>query len=122
MSNKPIDSQIGYLHIRSVDALRYPIFKTRTGVKTNGPSYYYTYNNKKYSINERLFNIANLNPNLMIVLSTEFSHSSYTRDLKAKFPFIHINGHKITNNNYIEIPEGLHIRAIDTSGHSITRH
>ncbi len=81
---------IGYLHIRSVDAIRYPIYNENNEV-------YFIYNNKKCNIN---FNFIDLNNNF-IVLDKSINYNDYVNNALNGFKNITINGVNYLNNNII---------------------
>jgi len=85
---------MSYLHIRSVDAIRYEIYKYNN-------NYYVNYNNKTILINlpEKFRNIETLT----IVLSDATDYKKYEIERNNNFPYIFINNIKIKNDNIISI-------------------
>jgi hypothetical protein len=89
---------IGYLHIRDVDAFRYPIHKI-------GNTFSIDYKNQSILINlpEKYKNKSDLD----ITLSMQHNYNDYEKEIKdSDFPiYIYIqnnkNIEKIKNNNYI---------------------
>jgi hypothetical protein len=96
-------SLIGYLHFRTVDAFRHPIYKLND-------EYYYVYkrNNKKYKIK-----IPNnfKNKFINVTLSNKMNYVDYEKEYKEKgFPKVYeINNIQVINyDGDIELPENFY--------------
>jgi aminopeptidase C len=89
-------SLTGYLHFRSIDVLRYPIYKIDN-------DYLYMYKDKKYKLN-----IPNnfKNKFIDVTLSNKINYVDYEKERKEKgFPKVYeINDIKVINNGDIELP------------------
>ena len=83
---------IGYCHLRSVDAFRYPILLDQNGIP------YFNYNNKKNIINFNFEGTDNY-----VVLDKSFNYNDYQKNAADGFPYIYINNVKIVNNNIIKL-------------------
>ena len=82
---------MSYLHIRSVDAIRYEIYKYNN-------NYYVNYNNKTILINlpEKFRNIETLT----IVLSDATDYKKYEIERNNNFPYIFIKTLKKNTRNH----------------------
>ena len=84
---------IGYFHVRGVDAFRYKIYR-------NNDVIYVDYNNHCYKINLPQ-KFKNLN-DIHITLSKALSYNDYEKEKQNNFEYIFINDEKIKNDNIIK--------------------
>jgi len=91
--------QVGFLHIRSVDAIRHPIY-----YNSNIEGYYYIFHNKMYFI---LIDLSQINGEITIILSKSEKYSDFLSDYHQNFGTIYINNNPVLNIGNINIPENL---------------
>jgi len=90
-------SLIGYLHFRSVDAHRYPIYEIDN-------KYFYMYKDKRYKINIP----TNFYKKFIdVTLSDSMGYEKYAKEKNEKgFPKVYkINGLEVINRGDIELPQ-----------------
>lgn len=84
-------SHVGFLHIREVDAIRYPIIKENN-------SYYFINNNTKININYNLLPNDNI-----IIMDKSSAYTDYLINKWAGFPFIYINNIQTKNDDVVTL-------------------
>lgn len=88
----------GFVHVRAVDAIRYPIEYEFCSNNTN-IKYFFIYNNSKIYINCNL-DLTKLNT---IILDQSTNYEDYKTNASKGFPYITINGIQVENKKLINL-------------------